>query len=201
MKICCLKKIPSVWQKLLFYMINIVASQNSSRVLKLVSKGVEPNFISLSYMVQDVERWATFHFYSMSERSCVKARLDGGGGTVWGVTGGAKASLNPVIAPCSEPTRPWMGLPVSLRTPHVYRQLHSLGLWSGPSDEQVAGEMCASVTLQPPRAGHGAVVPSLAALTRCGWRPLQQGVGEAGAWVCLSCCLIPVLVPSAPYLY
>ena len=35
------------------------------------------------------------------------------------------------------------------------------------------------------------MVPSLATLASCGWRPLQQGVGEAGAWVCLSCCLRP----------
>lgn len=56
-----------------------------------------------------------------------------------------KASLSPVIAPCSEATRPQVGLPVSLRASHVYRQQRFLRLWNGPSDEQVPGEMCASV--------------------------------------------------------
>ena len=74
-----------------------------SCVLKLVRKSVEPNFTYLCYMVQDLDQWAKFHFYSIRERGCVKARFGGAWGTVWGATGGVRPpwalSLPPVLRP------------------------------------------------------------------------------------------------------
>ena len=81
---------------MLFYTISVVASQNSSCVLRLVGKCAEPNFIYLSHMVQNLEQWAKFHFHSVSERGCVKARLgaDGIVGEGLRCEGEAEASLS-----------------------------------------------------------------------------------------------------------
>lgn len=197
---------------MLFYTINIAASQNSSCVLKLVRKDVEPNFTYLSCMVQDLEQRVKFHFYSISERGRVKVRL-GGGGDGWGDRSGPRPPWTLSLPPVLRLLLPQVGLPVSLST-LVNRLQCSLHLWNGPSGGTGAwrdARFCAwrgtrfLGALQPPRGGHCTVVPSLATLTSCGWRPLQQGVGEAGAWVFLCCCLTPGLMPprhtpAAPHL-